>query len=101
MDSPPRAEPFAEEKLETILMSEIQIRNITDRLSSLELEQGTDGSRLVLDWHETGGPTVAKPDRTGFGSRLIKRGLGTPGSRTEIDYAPAGLHCRLEGILCP
>ena len=65
------------------------------------LEQDTDGSRLVLDWGETGGPTVAKPDRTGFGSRLIKRGLGTPGSRTEIDYAPAGLHCRLEGILCP
>ena len=51
--------------------------------------------------HWLKGTAVAKPDRTGFGSRLIKRGLGTPGSRTEIDYAPAGLHCRLEGILCP
>lgn len=64
------------------------------------LEDGSDGSLLVLDWRESGGPPVTKPDMTGFGSRLIKRGLGTPGSCTEIEYAPAGLHCRLEGILC-
>ena len=59
-----------------------------------------DGGTLILDWRESGGPSVATPDRTGFGSRLIQRGLGTPGSQTTIKYLPDGLHCRLEGKLC-
>jgi two-component sensor histidine kinase len=63
-------------------------------------EAGEDGGTLILDWRESGGPSVATPDRTGFGSRLIQRGLGTPGSRTTIEYLPDGLHCRLEGKLC-
>ena len=63
-------------------------------------EAGEDGGTLILDWRESGGPSVATPDRTGFGSRLIQRGLGTPGSRTTIEYLADGLHCRLEGKLC-
>ena len=69
-----------------------------DRQSGL-IEQ-CDGGTLILDWRESGGPSVATPDRTGFGSRLIQRGLGTPGSQTTIEYLPDGLHCRLEGKLC-
>ena len=63
-------------------------------------EAGEDGGTLILDWRESGGPSVATPDRTGFGSRLIQRGLGTPGSQTTIEYLADGLHCRLEGKLC-
>ena len=42
---------------------------------------------------------TTEPEKTGFGSRLIRRGLGTPGSRTAIEYLPDGLHCRLEGLV--
>ena len=59
MDSPPRAEPPAEEKLETILMSEIQIRNIVDRLDSEEQEQGTDGDETMVK----DGATISKFSR--------------------------------------
>ena len=61
-------------------------------------EEGEE-RRLEVDWTERGGPPVAEPEKTGFGSRLIMRGLGTPGSRTAIDYLPDGLHCRLEGLV--
>ncbi len=31
--------------------------------------------RLTITWRETGGPSVATPDRRGFGSRLIERNV--------------------------
>ncbi|WP_394270657.1 sensor histidine kinase [Qipengyuania sp.] len=57
------------------------------------------GRHLTLDWEESGGPPVIQPDRRGFGSRLIARGLGTPGSLAEMTYHPAGLHCRIRGTI--
>lgn len=53
--------------------------------------------RLRLDWVESGGPEVRPPERQGFGSTLIDRGIahGLDGSAT-IDYAPQGLRCRIE-----
>jgi two-component sensor histidine kinase/putative methionine-R-sulfoxide reductase with GAF domain len=45
---------------------------------------------LRFRWSETGGPPVARPKRSGFGTRLIGMGLlGSGGTRT--DYAPGGL----------
>lgn len=49
-----------------------------------------DQEELVLSWTERGGPAAIKPDRQGFGSRLIEMGLsGTGGSR--ISYTNEGL----------
>ena len=60
-----------------------------------------DGSvtQLQLTWQESGGPPVAEPARTGFGTTLIQRGLtGQLGGRAEIEFAPSGLRCTIE---CP
>jgi PAS domain S-box-containing protein len=55
------------------------------------------GRRLVLDWAERGGPAVAPPERQGFGSRLIERGVAHDlGGAVEVDFRPDGLRCRLE-----
>ncbi len=52
--------------------------------------------RTILDWIETGGPAVATPSRTGFGSRLIATSLkGDLGGSAELDYAVEGLKARL------
>jgi PAS domain S-box-containing protein len=55
--------------------------------------QGTDG--LLLRWQESGGPPVAAPSRTGFGTTLIRdipaRSLGP----TVLDYRPEGLFWEL------
>lgn len=58
------------------------------------------GQRLVLDWRERGGPPVEQPERKGFGTRLIGRGIGNrrDGGVT-LDYQPGGLHCRIEAVL--
>jgi PAS domain S-box-containing protein len=49
-----------------------------------------DLARLELEWRESGGPPVAPPKRNGFGSRLLKVGIGGPAD-SRITYAPEGL----------
>jgi two-component sensor histidine kinase len=58
----------------------------------------TDGSAFHMRWQEIGGPEVAEPKRGGFGSRLIKRGLGGH-SKVDISYRPSGLEFRLDAPL--
>lgn len=54
----------------------------------------TDGTAAFqLVWTERGGPPVTPPSRTGFGSRLIQRGLSS--GTVESDYRPSGLVCTL------
>jgi two-component sensor histidine kinase len=64
-----------------------------------ELGEGS-GTRVQLIWRETGGPSVAAaPERKGFGTTLIQRGLTAQfGGKADIEFAPDGLHCTLE---CP
>jgi two-component sensor histidine kinase len=55
----------------------------------------TDGSSHVLAvrWREQGGPEVTEPRHKGFGMRLISKALA--GAQVDMDFAPAGLVCRL------
>jgi len=56
--------------------------------------------RFNLHWREEGGPPVVKPSRTGFGSRLIERGLSAElRGRATIDYHPVGLVCTIDAPL--
>ena len=48
---------------------------------------------LAVQWREHGGPEVRKPLHKGFGLRLISKVLS--GAQVEMDFAPAGLLCRL------
>ena len=55
---------------------------------------------LVLQWSEAGGPPVAQPTRSGFGTRLINRALAADlGGTVTLDYAPDGVRCRIEAPL--
>ncbi|WP_309090424.1 HWE histidine kinase domain-containing protein [Phenylobacterium sp.] len=62
-----------------------------------------DGAtKLRLDWRESGGPPVEPPKRTGFGTRLIERGLSADlQGRVTIEYLPAGVVCAIEARLPP
>ena len=69
--------------------------------SHSSVEDAVDG-RLSLDWRETGGPPVSPPQRKGFGSRLIERGLrGELRGSASVTYDPAGLHCAMEACIPP
>ncbi|WP_262030474.1 PAS domain S-box protein [Microvirga sp. Mcv34] len=55
---------------------------------------------LALRWSEHGGPRVAEPQRNGFGSRLITRGLaGDIGGDVTLSYEPAGVVCTITAPL--
>ncbi len=57
-------------------------------------------SRFELRWREQDGPTVRKPSRRGFGSRLIEQGLASDlGGTVELSYDPAGVTCRIDAPL--
>jgi two-component sensor histidine kinase len=63
---------------------------------------GETGSRLRLRWRESGGPRVSKPDRRGFGSRLIERGLAAEmEGEVSLDFRPEGLVCVIDATLRP
>lgn len=56
-----------------------------------------EGDRLVVSWVESGGPIVGAPDRTGFGTRLLKTVVtGELSGELNIDYAPGGFTARLD-----
>lgn len=53
--------------------------------------------RMRIEWRETGGPPVNAPDKRGFGSRLVERGLaGEMGGTAQIVFEPAGVVCLIE-----
>ena len=55
-----------------------------------------DGARqVVIGWRERGGPPVRPPERRGFGSQLLQRGLPA-GSKVELHFNAEGFECRLD-----
>jgi two-component sensor histidine kinase len=58
-------------------------------------------ARLMLDWHEQGGPALAgKPERRGFGSRVIEATVrGQLGGEVAKRWRPDGLACAIEAPL--
>ena len=56
--------------------------------------------RLRFLWQEMGGPAVQTPQRRGFGSRMIERGLSAElDGKVELDFAPDGLRCVIDAPL--
>jgi len=53
------------------------------------------GERFVtMLWKERGGPAVAAPTRTGFGSKLIRQTFsGESGGRADVAFLPDGVQC--------
>jgi PAS domain S-box-containing protein len=62
------------------------------------VQPGPDGSRVSIDWRETGGtPPPAKPERQGFGSRIIRAAVSRERNGTcDVAFEPDGLHCHFE-----
>jgi two-component sensor histidine kinase len=57
------------------------------------LAEGTE--RLILTWRESGGPKIAAPKKSGFGSRLIRRLSRQLGGEARYQWRPEGLSVEL------
>lgn len=67
---------------------------------SWTVEQRDGTACLSLDWVESGGPPVAPPSRTGFGTRLISRAIGRRlDGAAAAEFRPEGLRWRLSASL--
>ncbi len=55
------------------------------------------GEHVLFDWKERGGPAPLKPDREGFGMRMIRTVTARESAgKVDFDYEPDGLHCRID-----
>jgi PAS domain S-box-containing protein len=52
--------------------------------------------RLALEWRELGGPSVRRPEREGFGMRLVAAALRGVGGYVEPTFPPEGFVARME-----
>ncbi len=49
---------------------------------------------LLVEWVESGGPLVTPPERQGFGTKLIQRGLAQQlGGEIKLNFHPDGIRC--------
>jgi PAS domain S-box-containing protein len=56
----------------------------------------TGGAEIEFTWEESGGPPVAQPTRTGFGSVVIGQALGSAvGGEVQVTFKPEGLRVEL------
>jgi two-component sensor histidine kinase len=58
------------------------------------------GTALSLTWSESGGPEVTRPEREGFGSRLIENLTRQMHGAFDTHYPPSGLVCHIK-LTCP
>jgi two-component sensor histidine kinase len=65
----------------------------TGRLDVSWVRDGS-GARSIL-WQEDGGPPVVQSDSQGLGMRLLAQVLAGTGGRTQLEWPPGGLVCRL------
>jgi PAS domain S-box-containing protein len=61
-----------------------------------KIERLNGSGTFTLVWRETGGPTVTKPSRRGFGSVILLDSAKHFGESVELDYAPRGLCYELQ-----
>ena len=63
------------------------------------IEPDAEGVRVCITWSESGGPPVVPPEKEGYGTRVV-RAAASHGreAHVKIEYAPAGLVCRLSFI---
>jgi PAS domain S-box-containing protein len=55
-----------------------------------------DGNKLVVVWHEQGGPLTSAPTTTGFGMTLLTRAIRHQHKGdVELEWHPEGLRCRI------
>ena len=74
------------------------LSNLTG-LVTLALTVDETTQRFKLIWTETGGPSVMKPTRRSFGTRLIERLADQLHGAVQLHYDPAGLVYELETSL--
>ena len=68
---------------------------LSNDTGTVALSWSLDGGFLSLQWVERGGPPVAPPEKSGFGTQLIRNSLSPEGGTASIDFPPEGMRASL------
>jgi len=61
-----------------------------------QLRPVTEADGIEIVWVESGGPSVAPPERRGFGSLVIERNLARSlNAEIKLEFPPEGARCRM------
>ncbi|MEQ9642840.1 MAG: sensor histidine kinase [Alphaproteobacteria bacterium] len=64
------------------------------------VREEAESPRLHFTWRETGGPPVAPPSHTGFGTFLIEKNLGAElEGNVDLRFDPTGLVCVIDSLI--
>jgi PAS domain S-box-containing protein len=67
---------------------------LSTKSGKLDVAWTVTSGRLAIVWHESGGPPVAGPRRSGFGRLLLERALAADlKGEVRLDFAESGLKC--------
>ncbi len=61
----------------------------------LRVEWSREQADVVIRWSETDGPPVKRPQRQGFGTRVIKQAVQDLKGRLRFDWNPDGIACEI------
>jgi PAS domain S-box-containing protein len=62
----------------------------------VRLRWSLEPRRILIDWHESGGPFTAAPKKKGYGTRVIHAGIQDQlGGTVKFDWGADGLHCAM------
>ncbi len=68
-----------------------------DGVVSIDWRVDPQSRRFELRWQESGGPAVQPPQRRGFGSRLVERGLAQDiAGHTRLSFGDSGVVCAID-----
>lgn len=63
----------------------------------VKVHWGRDDGKVRLVWEERNGPVVAEPEKSGFGSILLKSSVGPSlGGDVTLEFNPDGVRCVIE-----
>jgi two-component sensor histidine kinase len=71
--------------------------SLSNDTGRVDINWSTKGDTFQMSWTETGGPRTEPPERSGFGSTVIKRMIeSTLSADVSIEFAPTGFMWRLK-----
>lgn len=70
--------------LHELTTNAVKYGSLSNADGRVRLSWSVDTGQFHMRWQEVGGPEVMEPERKGFGSRLIRMGLGSGDVRTEF-----------------
>ncbi len=62
---------------------------------SVDIESVETADGMLVRWKEIGGPTIARPSKKGFGSRLTQATVASLGAKVSYEWDPEGLTIHL------